>query len=164
MGSELDVTAMFQRMESTAAEASSGDLSALERLLSAQAQTLNALFTEFARRAALNMGEHLNATDTYTRLALKAQSQCRATIEALAEIKNPRAVAFVKQANIAQQQQVNNGDTPRACVAGSPKPANGQSCLEAPNEWSTLDTRATPAPARSDPPLEAVGAIHRATD
>jgi len=30
-----------------------------------------------------------------------AQSQCRTTLEALAEIKNPRAVAFLKQANIA---------------------------------------------------------------
>jgi hypothetical protein len=39
----------------------------------------------------------------------KPQAQCRATIEALAEIKNPRPVAFVKQANIAQgPQQVNN--------------------------------------------------------
>lgn len=36
--------------------------------------------------------------------------KCRATIETLAEIKNPRAVAFVTQANIAHgPQQVNNG-------------------------------------------------------
>lgn len=47
------------------------------------------------------MGEYLNATDTYLRLALKAQAQCRATLQTLAEIKNPRPVAFVKQANIA---------------------------------------------------------------
>ncbi len=48
------------------------------------------------------------------RLALKAQSQCRATIESLAEIKNPRPVAFVQQANIAHgPQQVNNETTTR---------------------------------------------------
>ena len=53
--------------------------------------------------------EYLPAAETYLRLALKAQAQCRATVEALAEIKNPRPVAFVKQANIAQgPQQVNN--------------------------------------------------------
>ena len=41
---------------------------------------------------------------------LRAQSQCRATIETLAVIKNPQAVAFVRQANIAAgPQQVNNG-------------------------------------------------------
>jgi hypothetical protein len=36
---------------------------------------------------------------TYLRLGLKAQSQCRATLETLAAIKNPRPVAFVQQAN-----------------------------------------------------------------
>jgi len=35
------------------------------------------------------------------RLAFKAQSQARATIETSAEIKNPHQFAFVKQANIA---------------------------------------------------------------
>jgi hypothetical protein len=43
------------------------------------------------------------------RLALKAQSQCRATLETLVNIKNPRPVAFVQQANIANgPQRVNN--------------------------------------------------------
>lgn len=52
-------------------------------------------------------------------MALKAQAQCRATLEALAEIKNPRPVAFVKQANISgEHQQVNNGVQP-AQKAGS---------------------------------------------
>ncbi|CUA99908.1 hypothetical protein [Thiomonas bhubaneswarensis] len=160
-GVEVDLTAMHERMMTAAADASGGELGALERMLSAQAQTLNVMFTELARRAALNMGEHLDATETYLRLAFKAQAQSRATVEALAEIKNPRAVAFVKQANIAQQQQVNNG-TPR--VEDSPKPANEQSCLEAPNEWSTLDTRAKTTPARSNPAMETVGAVHRAKD
>jgi hypothetical protein len=44
------------------------------------------------------------------RLALKAQSQCRATLETLSVVKNPPSVAFVRQANIANgPQQVNNG-------------------------------------------------------
>ena len=44
------------------------------------------------------------------RLALKAQAQSRSTVEALAEIKNPRPVQFVKQANMTTgPQQVNNG-------------------------------------------------------
>ena len=41
---------------------------------------------------------------------IKAQSQCRATLETLAAVKNPQPVAFVQQANIAHgPQQVNNG-------------------------------------------------------
>jgi hypothetical protein len=44
---------------------------------------------------------------------LKAQAQCRVTLVALAEMKNPRPVAFVQQANIAAGlQQVNNGAPP----------------------------------------------------
>jgi hypothetical protein len=39
--------------------------------------------------------------EAHARLALKAQSQCRATIETLAAIKNP-PVVVARQANIAQ--------------------------------------------------------------
>jgi hypothetical protein len=52
--------------------------------------------------AALNMKQYLDATDKFMRLALKAQSQCRTTVEALGELKNPQPVAFVKQANIGR--------------------------------------------------------------
>ena len=47
-------------------------------------------------------------------LALKAQAQCRATLEALNEMKFPKSATFVKQANIANQQQINNGAPARA--------------------------------------------------
>ena len=60
------------------------------------------------------MGEYLEAMDRYLRLALKAQAQCRATIETLAAMKNP-PVVFARQANISNgPQQVNNGQPPRA--------------------------------------------------
>jgi hypothetical protein len=100
-------------IQEKAAKVQAGDLSEMEALLVAQATSLDAIYTEMARRAALNMGEHLAATEIYMRLALKAQSQCRSTLESLAEIKAPRHVSFVKQANIAHgPQQVNNGNAP----------------------------------------------------
>ncbi len=47
--------------------------------------------------------------DRYLKLALRAQSQCRATWEALATMKNPPMIGYVGQANIAHgHQQVNN--------------------------------------------------------
>ena len=50
----------------------------------------------------------LNQLNTNLRLALKAQSQCRATLDTPADMKNP-PVAFVQQANIAHgPQQLNN--------------------------------------------------------
>lgn len=89
-----------------------GDLDGLEAMLTVQASTLDAIFNKLACRAAVNMGEHLSATETYLKLALKAQAQCAKTIETLANIKNPSTVSFVKQANIGQSVQVNNGTPP----------------------------------------------------
>lgn len=85
-----------------------GDLQNAEAMLYGQAVTLQTMFTALARRAA--KAEQIPQFNAAMSMALKAQAQCRATIEALAEIKNPRQVAFVKQANIANgPQQVNNG-------------------------------------------------------
>lgn len=99
--------------------ASGGELAREEAMLVAQAHTLDGLFHTLARRAASNMGEYLGACEAYLRLALKAQSQCRATVETLAIIKHPPPVAFVRQANIAAgPQQVNNG-IPTSPIAGA---------------------------------------------
>jgi hypothetical protein len=71
-------------------QASKGNLALANRLLAAQALTLDNMFTEMARRMALNMGEYLGATETYARIAMKAQAQSRATLEALAKLHQPR--------------------------------------------------------------------------
>ena len=77
-------------VQSATAKAEAGDLAIASRLLAAQAITLDSMFTELARRAALNMGDYINAAERYGRLALKAQSNCRATLEALAKLHQPR--------------------------------------------------------------------------
>lgn len=85
-----------------------GDLKNAEAMLYAQAVTLQTMFTALSLRAA--RAEQIPQFQAAISMALRAQAQCRATIETLAEIKNPRQVAFVKQANIANgPQQVNNG-------------------------------------------------------
>ncbi|MBY0303863.1 MAG: hypothetical protein K2W86_01745 [Sphingomonas sp.] len=70
--------------------AAEGDLAFASRMLAAQAITLDSIFGEMARRMALNMGEYLGATETYGRIAMKAQAQSRATLEALAKLHQPR--------------------------------------------------------------------------
>ena len=82
-----EVMAVLRERMSNAAD---GKLTASSELLMAQATTLDALFTELVRRSGLNMGEHLGAADRYMKLALKAQSNCRATLEALAKLHQPR--------------------------------------------------------------------------
>lgn len=122
---ELGVTETVHALRAAAGTVHGGDLKPIEDMLMSQAATLNAVFCELARRSGLNMGEYLDAADRYMRLALKAQSQCRATLETLAEVRSPRAVAFVRQANIANgPQQVNNGTaSPTASQARTEQPA-----------------------------------------
>lgn len=112
---ELDLPETFSVMKEEVKKVQDGDLSGIEATLTAQAITLDKIFIEMARRAASNMGEYMPAMETYMKLALKAQTQCRTTLQTLAEIKNPQPVSFVKQANISHgPQQINNSVSPRA--------------------------------------------------
>lgn len=108
--SGLDQMESMTVVAEAARKANDGNMSDFVTMLAAQAYALNSIFVEFTARAGSNLGVSPHTADTYMRLAYKAQAQCRSTVEAVAEIKSPRpAVAFVKQANIAQgPQQVNN--------------------------------------------------------
>lgn len=77
-------------VQAVARGAAEGDLTFASRILAAQAVALDSMFAELARRSARNMGEYVNASERYGRLALKAQSNCRATLEALARLHQPR--------------------------------------------------------------------------
>ena len=77
-------------IKANAEQAATGDLKLASNMLVAQAHSLDALFTELARRATMNMGEYMGATESYGRLALKAQANCRATLEALMKLHQPR--------------------------------------------------------------------------
>lgn len=168
---ELSLTDMVASLRESGKAVNSNDLSQAERMLNAQAVALNSIFGELARRSSLNMGEYLDASERYMRLALKAQGQCRATLETLAAIKNP-PVVFARQANISNgpQQVVNNGVPSSASDTPAYEPAHGEGgneqtkLLEGAQHGGTyLDIGAAPAAARGNPELEAVGAVHRPT-
>ena len=160
---ELSINALVDDLGKQCERASGGDLKRAEAILTAQAHTLDALFHTLARRAALNMGEYMNAAETYLRIALKAQAQCRATLETLAAIKNPQPVAFVRQANIAHgPQQVNNAGTADASRAG--KSGNQPNEVLEHQHGERLDFGTAGAAGGADSPLETVGAIHRPKD
>lgn len=159
-GEQLDISGLVNALDAQIKAVNAGDLSEQEAMLTAQSKTLDAIFNNLARRAALNFTEYPAAADTFMRLALKAQSQCRSTVEALAEVKNPRPVAFVKQANIANgPQQVNNGQQ-------SISPARENEI--APKELLRIPHAepmyiGTPSTAGGvDKELAAVGKLHRA--
>jgi hypothetical protein len=137
-----------------------GNLDKLEGMLTAQAIALNAMFNNFANRAI--QADVMPKLDTYFRLALKAQSQCRSTVEAIAEIKYPKSATFIKQANIAQQQQVNNGAAkPLTETHAHERNITPTNELLTEASSATLDTRGTIKAGRTDTKLEALEAINR---
>lgn len=135
---ETDLSDLSQGLLKRMDAVTDGDLTGVERMLYGQAMTLQTIFTALSRRAA--NAEQLPQFQSAMSMAFKAQAQCRTTLEALAEIKNPRAVAFVRQANIANgPQQVNNGtpagDVPQPAAIGQ---ATGQTLSSQPENAYTL--------------------------
>ena len=105
-GERVELGGIIDSLQQSSEQLQSGTpLLLAERILMSQAQSLNAVFCDMAKRA--NRQEYVANMDKLLRLALKAQSQCRATLETLANIKNP-PIVFAKHANIAHQQQINN--------------------------------------------------------
>jgi hypothetical protein len=158
-----DINALIVELTKQSSLVTRGELAWGEAMLVAQAHTLDAIFGNLARRA--RKAEYLENLDRYTRLALKAQAQCRTTWEAIAEMKNPRAVAFVRQANIAAgPQQVNNTSAPSGAPSRAENTENPPTKLLEAKDGERLDTRATGTPGAANPPVEAVGAVNGTED
>ena len=154
---DVDLSVLADGLSDHVAEIRKGDLRRIESALYSQAATLETVFTALVLRATKQ--DMLPQFESCMRLALKAQSQSRATLQTLAEMKSPKNTTFVKQANIASIQQVNNGTLTGA------RPQENQI---RPNELlehldgNYLDTGTTCTSGRADPHLEAVGAVHGA--
>lgn len=166
----FDVNALIKELEKQTTALASNDMARAEITLLAQAHTLDALFNKLL--TAGFQKTDLNQFDSLLRIALRAQSQCRTTLEALAEIKNPKAIAFVKQANIANNQQVNNGApspvdqsafSDQYAHAHAGKKENRPNKLLKELTHETVDSRGAAAAGATNPPLETVGAINRRT-
>lgn len=77
-------------IQTNAEAAAKGELKLASELLTAQAFSLDAMFTELSRRATMNLGDYPLAAERYARLAFKAQGNCRAALETLAKLHQPR--------------------------------------------------------------------------
>lgn len=141
-----DVSSMMNALSAQIDLVKDGNMGRPEAMLLAQAHTLDGLFNNLARRA--NNQQYLKQFETYLRLAFKAQSQCRATLETLAALKNP-PVVFAKQANISNgHQQINNG-VPATRTEKTQNQPN-ELLVEAQHGSETLDTRTTSATIGKD--------------
>jgi hypothetical protein len=150
LGDDFSFQSNMQVLEKTIQQIQSGDLSKIEEMYISQAIALEVMFASLARRAKAQ--DKLLQYETHMRLALKAQNQCRATLQALVQLKQPNNTQFIKQANIAQgHQQVNNfaekNITPQNELLRS--------------EDAKLDSGGKAAPERVNTTLEALDEVDR---
>ncbi len=155
IGEVLPLQAVVTAFTESAKRVNLNDLQEVEATLLSQSATLNLMFGELSRRAALNMGEYADATESYMRMALKAQNQCRMTLETLSNIKNP-PVVFSRQTNIANgPQQVNN-------FAHAGENQNQPIKVLEQGHEQRMDAPAQSHASDGNPELETVDAGHRA--
>ena len=136
-----------------------GNVRETEAFLMAQAVALNSIFVDLARRSVAHVDRHPDSADRYLRLALKAQSQCRTTLETLATIKNP-PIVYARQANVTTgPQQVNNGIV---APTRTREIESQQNQLSRGTNELLPDARASRHASRTDSPLETLGKVDRA--
>jgi hypothetical protein len=151
----LDVPTLLEQLRAEAKAVQEGSLAQAEAMLANQAVALQSLFARLVERGMGN--DTVPAFEANMRFALRAQSQCRATLETLALIRNGPAV-YARQANIATNQQINVGTAvPRA---GEKTESTHPELLET-SDGKRLDTGTAGTAGRGDSAVEAVGAEHR---
>ena len=158
---DVSLTDMVHSLRDSGNAINRNDMAGAERMLYAQTVALNAMFGEMARVASCNVFKSPEWADRYMRLALRAQSQSRMTVETLAAIKNP-SVVFARQANFAGgHQQVNNGNPAQAAPRASETQSAPSKLLEK-HEVERLDTGAKGPPGGADQDVVPVATLDRA--
>lgn len=157
-GAQLDTPELLNCLREQAAAVNAGDLGNVERMLANQATALQTLFVRLAERGLCQTV--VPVMESLMKLALRAQSQCRATLETLATVKNP-PVVIARQANIAQQQQVNNG-LAAPSRAREVSPAQNELLEQGHHERLEFGTQG--AASGADSQLATVGTVHRPQD
>ncbi|WP_018649519.1 MULTISPECIES: hypothetical protein [unclassified Thioalkalivibrio] len=132
-----------------------------EAMLLDQAVTLQQMFVRLIERA-----EQQTLADHHSKLlqlALRAQNQSRTTLQALAELRTPRSHVFARQANVAQNQQINHMESPATPDSDKTQMTQNE-LLEEHSSEQRLDTRTTSSTGTGDPAMETVGAFQRPKD
>ncbi len=159
----LDLSGLIDALTAQTKAVTDGDLGRGEAMLTAQAHTLDAVFNNLARQA-IN-AEYMDNFDRYLKLALRAQSQCRATWETLSTMKNPPIMGYVGQANIAHgHQQVNNAGSTAGDTSRAPENADLQNKLLEQNDGERLDIGEAGAAGQADPAMAPLGEVGRTKD
>lgn len=156
-GNDIDIAELGSCLLDQVQAVDRGNMKQVEAMLMTQAIGLQTLSARLIERAMAN--EHIPGFEANMRMALRAQNQCRTTLETLAGIKNP-PVVYAKQANVTTgPQQINNG-TPAPSQAREIEIYQTQ--LSEGTHELLPDTRASQAEGRVNPAVAPVGELNRA--
>jgi subtilase family serine protease len=140
---DIDLKELSTHLKAQQEAVASGELISLEKMLVGQVQALQSIFS-YASCKALSC-DYLNQLQIYSKLALKAQNQCRSTVATLANMKAPKSTTFIK--NQATNQQVNfNSEKNRANE------------LLSEDENAPMDTRRTTTSSSTNQEMETLDA------
>ena len=116
--SEISINDLVDELEGLTERLSKPSSSDSKRMLAAQSVLLDKLFNMLAVKGVLNAkAGNLAYSSEYMKLALKAQTNCRTTLQAISEINTPRQQ--ISQINMAENQQVINEFPPNELSGGS---------------------------------------------
>lgn len=152
-----NINELVGELKRQSAAVNADDLSRAEDMLTAQAHTLDGLFARLTSDAL--SASDLDKLERYMKLAFKAQHQARAALQTLVELKAPKHLAFVQQANIGNQVQVNNEGNQCARVRKNEKAPNE---LMEEGNGERLDARTASKTGRTNQTMAPVGAEHGA--
>lgn len=118
-----NVTCILDTLKEQTKAINDNNTNRAESFLISQAHVLDSIFSSLVKRSFNNIeAGFIETGEKYLKLALKAQSQTIRTIEAIGELKNPKNIAYVAQANISGgHQQVNNGSRMETLTGGQNK-------------------------------------------
>ena len=145
---DLDLQAIIACLDKQVGQVKSGNFDSIEQMMLVQAYTLDVIANNLFRRS--KNQEYLNQLEVHLKLGLRAQSQSRANLEALVNMKTPKT--RLNQTNIAHNQQINNR-------LGDEKAPN--ELLEK-TDGERLDFGSAETPISANKELAAVETVHRA--
>lgn len=150
---ELDWPSVGEVISDSVKQVREGDMSRVEEMLLTQAYAMQSIFMNFSRRALAQ--QYQKPMESFFRMAMKAQNQCRMTLETLANVKNP-PVVYARQANIAHgPQQVNNGVSDSTRTREEKQIGTNELSGDA-NHVEILDTGTKGTTGQSHSPVETV--------
>lgn len=152
----IDVSSLHLALRAEVGRVRAGSLEPVEEMLFSQAHALQAIFSGLAEKAArCTNSDHY---EMYLRIALRSQAQCRATLQTLAEVKNPPMI-WAKQANVVNGQQQVNVGTPAPAREAEPKVVKNE-LFEGSHHEERMDPGTPCQAGTGNPAMEAMAAVN----